>query len=103
MKARRILGAILLGRNTGNLASRFEYHLMTIIGLSIVSSMSGVMRHLALRDAALGETVPEFIATCASAYEGLVVATVSLIGYTGLAMVALLVLGILPWGEPDPA
>lgn len=99
MKALRILGAIFLGRNTANLASRFEYHLMTIIGLSIVSSMAGVMRHLALRDAGLGETVPQLLATGASCYDGLVIATVTVIGYTLLAMFALVILGLLVKGE----
>jgi hypothetical protein len=101
MKVTKILSALFLGRNTGNLASRFEFHLWALIALFLMSAVGTGFQKIGQLQKAHGDAPPAWL-TGASAIADITMPTaIILLGYVTLLSLALCVVGLLVKGEPE--
>lgn len=101
MKATKILSAIFLGRNTGNLASRFEFHLWALIVLVLSSAVGTGFQKVGQLMAARGEVPPAWYAGTSALADITVPSAIILLSYVLLLSLVLIVLGIFVKGEPE--
>lgn len=101
MKATQILSAIFLGRNTGNLASRFEFHLWALIALFLSSAVGTGFQQVGQLRAARGEVPPAWLAASSALADIATPSAIILLSYVLLLSLALILVGIFVKGEPE--
>lgn len=89
---------IFLGKNSGNLAERFQYHLLAIIPLLILTAACGPLQKVIELQAKSGRTVyAENWLAVASVVTG--TAAIVLAGYVLILSLVLVIIGLRAKGE----
>jgi hypothetical protein len=98
---RSAAGFLFLGRNTANLAMRFEFHLWALVGLLLLTATGGGMRSVARLLAARDKPVSDGLMSVIQIGNASMIAAYVLGGYLLITMTALVLMGVVLKGENE--
>jgi hypothetical protein len=101
MKTLRTAGRIFLGKNSGNLAERFRYHLIALVPLFIFTAVGLELRRIIERQAQAGQAIPPIENWLAAASDVTGVAALALAGYIMTLSLVLVIIGLLIKGTDE--
>lgn len=86
---------IFLGKNSGNLAERFQYHLLVLVPLLILTAAGGALKKIIELQAKAGQPAYPFVNWLAAASDATGAAVIAIAGYVFALSLVLVVIGVL--------